>query len=352
MSANTSANKRRRTTSNNNTLHISDLPVGILTDAADYLSTPSRAIFAVALSAPSTSWQTNNGDNCICQLSDMSRAILSPPSQWDTLDFEDIEKTVANQLTDDDLFTILTCINAKETLQKLKLTACINVTGRGLNPLRGSIALKQIDISLLGKHEKAERDIDPAPFISHEIALPILHSIAATGRCSLKYVVFPNMWRYSCNLESELSRFRRSYFIQRDCRCEKCMVYAQSHSTHTRNELKNNACYDCLNQYCGSCLTPRGLCYHCKKDYCVACEPTMQSCSGCHQSETWKQACSRCGESCDTCGKFWCKECPNLFRCVRCNETVCTECSPYEESFLRIIPVEEFACEGCKEGDC
>ena len=162
MSANTSANKRRRTTSDNNTLHISDLPVGILTDAADYLSPPSRAIFAVALSAPSTSWQTIN-DNLSNQLSDMSRAILSPPSQWDTLDFEDVEKTVANQLTDDDLFAILLCINAKETLQKLKLAECINVTGRGLNPLRGSIALKQIDISLLGKYEKADRNMEPLP---------------------------------------------------------------------------------------------------------------------------------------------------------------------------------------------
>ena len=99
------------------------------------------------------------------------------------------------------------------------------------------------------------------------------------------------------------------------------------------------------------CMPPGELCMHCKKDYCGDCEPTMQSCSGCNQ-ERWKKTCSGCGESCDGCGKFWCKQCPNLFRCVCCNETVCTECSPYEESFMRAIPAEEFACVGCKDGDC
>ena len=45
-----STNKRRQTAAD--TLHISDLPVGILVDVSAYSSEPSRAILAVALQPP------------------------------------------------------------------------------------------------------------------------------------------------------------------------------------------------------------------------------------------------------------------------------------------------------------
>ena len=163
------------------------------------------------------------------------------------------------------------------------------------------------------------------------------------------------MWHYSCNLDpAVLGESRRSYARQKEHRCVKCESDMEIgyHWAQTRNVLKNSVCYDCQNQYCVICdevddVQLMGFCVHCKKDYCVECEPTTQSCSGCNM---W--TCTGCGESCDGCGKFWCKQCPNLFRCVCCNETVCAECSPYEESFMRAIPAEEFACVGCKDGDC
>ena len=53
--ASNSINKRRRTAAD--TLHISDLPIGFITDVSAYLPKPSRAILAAALSAPSSSWK-------------------------------------------------------------------------------------------------------------------------------------------------------------------------------------------------------------------------------------------------------------------------------------------------------
>jgi len=88
--------KRRRTAAD--TLHITDLPVGIFVDVSAYLSKPSRAIFATAISAPSSSWKN---DNLMHRLSNRSRAIISP-LQWDILDFEDVNEGLANKLTDDD----------------------------------------------------------------------------------------------------------------------------------------------------------------------------------------------------------------------------------------------------------
>ena len=75
-------NKRRRTA--DNTLHISDLPIGFMVNVAEYLPKPSRAILAVALSASSYP---------LCKLkytdhniSPISTAIISA-QQWDILDF-------------------------------------------------------------------------------------------------------------------------------------------------------------------------------------------------------------------------------------------------------------------------
>ena len=105
-------NKRRRTAAD--TLHISDLPIGFIADVSAYLSKPSRAILAVAFSASasSSSWKNNNN-----HLSDISTAIVSA-QQWDILDFEDVEKELANRLTDDGIYAILKSINAQDMFSK------------------------------------------------------------------------------------------------------------------------------------------------------------------------------------------------------------------------------------------
>jgi len=117
--ASNSTNKRRRTAAD--TLHISDLPVGFIVNVAEYLPKPSRAILATTLSGPSSSWKSD----LIHRPSSLSAAILSA-SQWDILDFEDIEKELANKLTDEDINAVLKYMNARDVLKKLKLCGCIN----------------------------------------------------------------------------------------------------------------------------------------------------------------------------------------------------------------------------------
>ena len=66
-----SNSKRRRTatTTADITLRVTDLPVGILVDAASYTK-PSSALFAVSMSAPSTSWQNNNSVHRLSAISE------------------------------------------------------------------------------------------------------------------------------------------------------------------------------------------------------------------------------------------------------------------------------------------
>ena len=123
--ASNSTNKRRRTAAD--TLHIRDLPIGFMADVSAYLPKPSRAILAIAF----TSSSSLQNDNLMHRLSPISAAIISA-QQWDILDFEDVNKELANKLTDDDISAVLKCINVQDVLKKLKLFGCINIEGHGI----------------------------------------------------------------------------------------------------------------------------------------------------------------------------------------------------------------------------
>ena len=76
-------------------MNITDLPVGVLTNVASFLAKPSRALFALSLTAPSSSWLDAWVDSREeGQLSETSKAIMLPSSQWEILDFEEVEKSL------------------------------------------------------------------------------------------------------------------------------------------------------------------------------------------------------------------------------------------------------------------
>ena len=82
--------------------------------------------------APSTSWDKNYIKHRPSPPSPITKAIISSSlSNLDTLDFEDIEKSLAAKLNDEDINAILQCINAKN-LKRLKLAGCVNINGWGL----------------------------------------------------------------------------------------------------------------------------------------------------------------------------------------------------------------------------
>ena len=107
--------KRRKISPSSNSSGISlfDLPNEALSYAASFLARPSRVMFAVAII-------NYLGDDEL-----MCKAILG--EQYDVLDFGEIEASLASKLTDEDLKSILICIDASTKLKKLKLTGCINV---------------------------------------------------------------------------------------------------------------------------------------------------------------------------------------------------------------------------------
>ena len=101
-----STNKRRRKEG----LHISDLPDNALAHVATYLPNISRAIFAIA--SPSASKLT---------------ILSSDEKLWETLDFGDIDKSLAEKLKDGGLCDILSIVDAVINTKCIKLTGCINI---------------------------------------------------------------------------------------------------------------------------------------------------------------------------------------------------------------------------------
>jgi len=174
-------NKRRRISAADGSPQrircLSDLPSGILAHAASFLAEPSRVLFAVALDENSTNKR--------------SSAIVG--SHWDTLDFGGIENELAVKLSDDDIKKVLLCIDAVNKVKRLKLTNCVNITGAGLEPLRGLAIIEQIDLSLVGEHQRP--NISPEPHISCSHVLPILDSIIEREGRSLMHLQFPSVWR-------------------------------------------------------------------------------------------------------------------------------------------------------------
>ena len=147
---------------------------------------PSRALFAVAMTASSTSWSRYNigdSDNKKYQPSATTKSIVSS-TRWGKLDFVKLEKSVSEKLSDDDLFAILQCINAHRALKRLKLTGCTNITDWGLSPLMRSTVLELIDLNVISNNEI--RDVSIEPTMTREMVLPIMDSIVANQDCALK----------------------------------------------------------------------------------------------------------------------------------------------------------------------
>ncbi|KAK1740900.1 SPX domain-containing protein [Skeletonema marinoi] len=175
---------------------LTDLPSGILAHAASFLADPSKVLFAVALDG-----------NSAASPNERSSAIVG--NQWSILDFGGIEKELAVKLNDEDIEKVLLFIDAVNRVKRLKLTNCVNITGVGLEPLRGSLIIEQIDLSLVGEHQRP--NISPEPQISWSHVLPILDSIIEREGCSLMHLQFPQVWREEPSAESEFHAFILRY---------------------------------------------------------------------------------------------------------------------------------------------
>ena len=90
------------------------LPNDALANIASYLATPSKAIFAVAMAAPESSWVMLSYDWGVFT-STRTKAILESESSWDELNFAEVESSLTEKIYDEEMHSILICLKLPRT---------------------------------------------------------------------------------------------------------------------------------------------------------------------------------------------------------------------------------------------
>ena len=248
---------------------LADIPDALLVRSAEYLSNTSSCVsFAMALTPQNMMSQQPSANNM---------AIVNASREnWGYINFKDIQDICGRSLTDDDVRWILLAIDAVNNVESLKVTNCIGITGAGLEPLRGSIILRCIDLSLVGDHER--QTIDPEPPISVSAVVPILESIIGTEGNSLLRLQLPKKWRMERS--SILTQFLQRFARELNRRRVKCSGWG-CHETCQLDDategrfygMNSITCYHCLKFFCQSCYEDEslGFCMICEKFYCHMC---------------------------------------------------------------------------------
>ena len=304
-------------------------------------------------------------------------SVIIGDNDWDTLDFGEIEKNLAARLSDDDLSSVLQHIDAARNVKRLKLTNCINFTGAGLRPLRGSTIIEQIDLSLVCDDENPR--LDPEPPISCDAVLPILDSIIQSEGCALKDVQYPSAWQDNSLPDSEYSQFCSRFNIYWSNRNEQMNITC---SDPDCNYPPDAVCHECLAYYCRDCefeerseeedfwsyQLPR--CNYCRRQYCFECVK-MKQCRGCwdffctdkHESlkNCWDcdgMLCHECHSMktrhCRECKDVWCDDCGGdiAAHCDGCDTSLCNPCGGDDIKFCERDREYFWSCSRMFCGDC
>ena len=346
-SAANSGNKRRRT-DDTNINHITHLPTDQLVNIADYLSKTSRALFAVALTAPSSSfrkigWRVEHSALHAASRAIISSAMAKPTKQryprstledyyaarWEQLDLEhDIDTGLAAKITDDDIGAVLVCIDAKNTLKILQLRRCEEVVGHGLEPLRESVVLEEFnycDTYYGGIFIRS---------ISEAVVVPILESIIDTDGNNLRKVSLPSNWRTGEKRNvPPLSQFftkLNALMLSKEIKCVRCPKLCEGNN--------ENSCQVCCRRMCEDCNDE-------EEDEWGEPGPFIRSCDNCNQN-----LCRSCGDHCI------CRECDSVYCSLCANDdgvdaaTYCESESCENGSLCNgcRVPEEHDDCWGCK----
>ena len=322
------ARKRLRTAPTaavgSNVLSLADLPNDQLVAIADYLPKTSRALFAVALTAPPSSFRATNWR---CDINDASKAIIestkslqlkySPISvnnytyvsddmkkyyaaqrPWEMLSFVDVPTDMKGKLNDDTLGAILVCIGAKSSLKKLSISGCNRaVVGHGLEPLRGSIVLESINFGNItfysGRNQQSP--------LSEASVIPILESIIETDGNALREISLPTEWRKGQSrneepLSSFCSKFNRM-MLGKEVKCLSCDQLVAGNA--------ENTCQVCSKRICSTCNSINDHGYYESSTHNESVAP-ISSCNHCNQ-----KLCQQCGEHrhCSKCNSVHCSLC-------------------------------------------
>jgi hypothetical protein len=221
---------------------------------------------------------------------------------------------------------------------------------------RGSRVIKEVDLSLVGRHQSPL--LDPKPPILADIVLPVLDDIIARGDEAI-LIQFPKAWRqqrsnYFCEF---VVRYNRLLQNHGGILCNGCDDLSSSEWVKTYGKVFGviNACYECLSHFCFDCRFDQSsnleFCSKCERFYCSECSKidVCNTCDKyfCHDCTSFGQCyghgceennyCGDCQLKCEKCNGISCTDCcqvrckdnhfAGLNDCTTCKRTLCYDCN-------------------------
>jgi hypothetical protein len=327
------------------------LPAPLVSHVIDYLDVASL----VQVAGCNSSWHREVYDerpNLWTEIEwiDTKRGLSGP-------DFEDrVRKSPASNMTDSQLAALLKRCKARERCHVLKLTGCLRIQGTGLEPLRGSHVLREIDLRLCG----SLRGAVTANEIVASAVFPILESMPpfvessparAIGLSSVKLdrssETRPYFEKFDPTIATWIQGFR-SCVAKRAQETPVLVCKACAYDVAERADTENlpslvHRCYCeiCKNITCGDVQTRCCMIMECEDCALRCCQPIygdtkIQNDAHNHKVITPCTACNY--QSCEDCSDWVCCTSPgcieegdvyckkngcNLFGCVPC-ECQCT----------------------------
>ncbi|KAL7427816.1 hypothetical protein ACHAXM_001009 [Skeletonema potamos] len=276
--------------------------------------------------------------------------------EWAILDFIDIPLSLASRLTDDDIGAILVCIDAKNNLERLKLTNCFNVVGHGLEPLRHSTVLVKLDLGLMWEFIQPYW-IESAPAydeyafgkyafhntvkLSEEPVCDIVDSILRSEDSELIRLQYPYKW-----YAETLSNHEAPVFGNQK---PDPTIVPKYHNQIIKSERMKQLVEDhhaVVNKH-SCCLyfgfdDENALCSYLQQDL-----DDGDICLGCYDSEY---------ETCSHCKVVMCRDCNDTFGCGDCGLRYCALCCRDNGFNDEVSHCEGDECEpycrGCRLSGC
>ena len=323
----------------------------------------------------------------VCSKS-MAESVYSRSYLWERIDLSTISYSRRPLLTDRSLHRLLDAVNAKEVTKALSLSHCHKIQGYGLEPLRGSVVLEELDLRV-----KQWLGLDVAPdgttglddgFVSNLLGtmMPIARPTSSNQRSatlSRLFTVRFNSQKKPPTLDGvatarriqdcfhshgQVKKFLEQFdgslkdrlWIDRvPCgRCDAALVEKIPSEQLEANDASALRCFECKAVSCGqSGCPPTKRCQRCFADLCCV---GVEKCEQCR-----KVSCANCIETraCEGCKRTLCTDFDcGLLECGHCEKSFCCDCKPMSycetcgDDYCPDCPVKFHECFGCCERFC
>jgi len=354
----------------------------------------------------------NDVSRCILECMDLSaRVKLSTCSKalggyifsksylWESIDFgAELSYRQRQLLTDRSVYRLLENVDAKRVTKVLSVRFCGKIQGYSLEPLRGSVVLEDLDLSVHAGTYPQRTGLDDSFVIDllqsmMPFARPTETNQRKANTSRLFTVRFTNqrnptrvgdrpMRMHECfNPYSRVRNFMESFDGSLKDRlwadrvpCGHCnCVLVEKIPTDVFESTDASAirCAQCNTLSCGQkgckstcrcqwcynafCCVEFKRCGSCNRDACLRCD-VLRKCDGpCN-----RVLCDGCLHvvTCDECGKTFCEECGDSFYCYECDEQFCLSCRDLEwceccrECFCSTCVSEPLDCSKCQSTFC